>query len=606
MTQAPLYSIEPAQFQLQAGRAPRSPEFDDDYFHPRDGLAESRYVFLEGVGLAGLLAHWSKARDPLCLAETGFGTGLNFLATYQAWRARRAAGQTVPRLDYVSLEGRPLSLTQCQAAWQPWQSELALETHALSQVLPPPCPGFHLVTLEGGQIRLLLLYGQAEQVLPQADFQAQAWYLDGFTPARNAGLWSPAVFAQIARLSAPGARLATFSAARMVKDALAGAGADWQLRPGFQGKRNCLQAAFAGKLEPPASAWPERIRLVGAGIAGAAAALCLNQAGHPEIEVIEAEKTPASQASGNPAGLVEPRLSHALAPEIELQRLAFVHAVLAYQSQGAFMEPRGMLKIARDPASQDKMAKWLASGLLPPDWMADAGPGQLWFATSGAVCPPRVVRAWLSDLPLVTGRRWRPETNQPGPGEAVVLTSGAVSRLALSAEQNTALGAALCANKGQLVTRKTAERLARFVSKSGYLLDDGQQWIAGSSFQRFALDWQQRDALWQARAWANEDPQETQILRQRLADLQPGLEQLDWRFARAALRSVTRDRTPVLGRLPQAGSGAGWIFAGLGSRGLSLAPLLSHELRAELLGQMHVLPRRLRAILDPLRFLPAA
>lgn len=183
----------------------------------------------------------------------------------------------------------------------------------------------------------------------------------------------------------------------------------------------------------------------------------------------------------------------------------------------------------------------------------------------------------------------------------MVLTTGALSRLALSAEQNQSLGAVLGANKGQLVTRDTNERLSRFVSKSGYLLDDGQRWIAGSSFQRFDLDWQQREALWQTRTWALEDPAETQILRQRLAEIEPGLEALDWRFERAGLRSVTRDRNPVLGRLP-AGEGAGWIFAGLGSRGLSLAPLLSHELRADLLGQMHVLPRRLRALLDPLRF----
>lgn len=623
MTHSPLYSIEAAQIAHEHGRAPRSLDFDDDYFHPRDGLAETRYVFLEGVGISELF----QRRETVCIAETGFGTGLNFLATLNAWRRYRdanlAAGKAVARLDYVSLEGRPLSLTQCRPAWQVWQAELGAEIQALGQVLPPACPGFHLVTLEGGQVRLLLLYGQAHQVLPEADFKAQAWFLDGFSPARNADLWSPEVFQQIARLSAPGARLATFSVARKVKDGLADIGAEWSLRPGFQGKRNCLRARLPGDhvrraaLQSPGCLpdWqqkpPQSLTIVGAGLAGAAAAHCLKLAGFDMIRVIEAEPAAAMHASGNPLGIVEPRLSHALAPEIELQRLAFIHAVLAYQQAGIFVEPRGMLKVARDAATASKMTLWLRSGLLPSDWMQEAGPGQLWFPTSGGVCPPELVQGWLADIEVETGRRWRPSATNDGPdaGGLKLLAGGALSRLALTAEQDAKLGPALGANKGQLMTRASDERLQRFVSKSGYLLDDGQRWIAGSSFKRFAVEPAAREAILTQRAWAQEEAEESEALRQRLADLDPETAaRSGWRFERAALRSVTRDRNPVLGPLPPDVPsqsplfGANWIFAGLGSRGLSLAPLLAHELRAQLLGDMHVLPASLRRLIDPHRF----
>lgn len=609
MTAEPLYSIAAAQLDQQAGRAPRSLDFDDDYFHPNDGLAETRYVFLEGAEISPLL----ERQAHVCVAETGFGTGLNFLAVLHAWRDHRArclaAGKPVPTLDFVSLEGRPLSLLQCQRAWQTWRADLGVEIDALSRVLPPVCPGFHLAELEGGQVRLLLLYGQAHQVLPEADFQAHAWFLDGFSPARNAELWSPPVFQQIARLSAPGARLATFSAARIVKDGLAGIGADWQLRPGFQGKRNCLRAYLPGAGERAAKPWPDSLTIVGAGIAGAATARCLKNAGFGNIRVLEAETGPAKQASGNPLGIVEPRLSHALAPEIELQRLAFIHAATAHQAAGAFVGPRGMLKIARDEATAAKMARWLTSGLLPSDWMQDAGAGQLWFPTSGGVCPPDIVRQWLEGVKVETNARWQAGDldAQGAPDGLILLAGGALSRLALNAQQDAKLGSALGASKGQLITRKSERRLERFVSKSGYLLDDGQQWIAGSSFKRFAVEPAEREALWEARAWAQEEGQETQAVLQRLADLDARAAALDgWHFERAALRSVTRDRNPVLGWLPAAKDaaqgGADFIFAGLGSRGLSLAPLLAHEVRADLLGHMHVLPRSLRRLIAPQRF----
>ena len=158
---------------------PRSLDHDDIYYSPEDGLAESRHVFLDAVGGPAL---WNN-RPHTVIAETGFGTGLNFLATWQAWRSTRKPGQ---HLTFISVEGYPLTAEDLRRAHAVWP-ELQNLSSELTTALPPAVPGFHVVDLSD-DLRLLLLYGDAGQVLSQLDAQVNAWYLDGFAPARNADL----------------------------------------------------------------------------------------------------------------------------------------------------------------------------------------------------------------------------------------------------------------------------------------------------------------------------------------------------------------------------------------------------------------------------------
>jgi tRNA 5-methylaminomethyl-2-thiouridine biosynthesis bifunctional protein len=252
----------------QPGRTPFSSTFGDVYFSREGGLAETRHVFLDGCGLPDA---WRDA-DAFTVGELGFGTGLNFLATWELWRRTRRSGA---RLHYVAVEGYPLTraeLTECLDAWP----ELRPRAQDLLRVYPEPQPGFHRL-FPAPDVHLTLLYGEAAQVLGQLEARVDAWFLDGFAPDRNPTMWRAEVLAQIARLSRKGARLATFSAASDVRRGLDAAGFDMEKAPGFGAKREMLRGRFRSSanaitLQPwfahPAPMTRGHAAIIGGGIAG--------------------------------------------------------------------------------------------------------------------------------------------------------------------------------------------------------------------------------------------------------------------------------------------------------------------------------------------------
>ena len=219
---------------------PCSADFGDIYFSPKGGLDEARHVFLDGIGGAGV---W-QGRPRFTVGELGFGTGLNVLALWNSWRRTAPADA---RLHVVSVEGFPLEpvdLADAHAGF-PELAPLAAELRA---AYPRRVPGFHRLRLDGGRIALTLLFGPAAEMLEKLAARVDAWFLDGFAPRRNPAMWTDAVFRQVARLSAPGARVATFSAAGAVRRGLAAAGFAMAKRPGFAGKLECLAGRFDAAL----------------------------------------------------------------------------------------------------------------------------------------------------------------------------------------------------------------------------------------------------------------------------------------------------------------------------------------------------------------------
>ncbi len=202
------------------GAVPVSLQFDDPFYSLQGGLAETRHVFLAGNGLP------ERFKDGFNVAELGFGTGLNFLTTLQAFRDAGVPGQ----LNFTSFEAYPLNSSALARALTPFAVDLPVEV--LTDV--------HDV--QGSDFNLHIIHGDANDTLPAWDGLADAWFLDGFSPAKNPALWSPQIIAEVGRHTAPGGTAATYSAAGHVRASLAAAGFTVSRVPGFGKKRHMTTA----------------------------------------------------------------------------------------------------------------------------------------------------------------------------------------------------------------------------------------------------------------------------------------------------------------------------------------------------------------------------
>ena len=209
------------QVDWRDGDVPVSTLFDDPYYSLENGLAETRHVFLAGNDLPARFVPGFR------IAELGFGTGLNFLTALTAFRAAGVGG----KLHFTSFEAFPMPMTEM--------------SKALAQF--PDLPGDVLLSdqtacvpakLAGADYELQVIQGDARQTLPAWDGQADAWFLDGFSPAKNPELWEAPLMAEVARHTAPGGTFATYTAAGDVRRALDAAGFDVTRVPGFGRKRH--------------------------------------------------------------------------------------------------------------------------------------------------------------------------------------------------------------------------------------------------------------------------------------------------------------------------------------------------------------------------------
>ncbi|GAB1411321.1 hypothetical protein MASR1M97_00570 [Candidatus Desulfobacillus denitrificans] len=233
--------IEPAVPSYRDGAA-YSESYGDTYWSLDGGLDETRHVFLSGNDLP---ARW-QSRDRFTILETGFGTGLNFLCTWQLFRGTAPDGA---RLHYLSVDKHPFRAGDLQRLYGQWP-ELAPLGAALLERYPPLIPGFHRLHLDGGRVALTLLFGEAAEMLAQVEARVDAFFLDGFAPARNPDMWSEALFAQIGRLAAPGATCATYSAAGKVSRGMTAAGFAIEKSRVSAASARCSSGAFPARRKP--------------------------------------------------------------------------------------------------------------------------------------------------------------------------------------------------------------------------------------------------------------------------------------------------------------------------------------------------------------------
>ncbi|MDH5388201.1 MAG: bifunctional tRNA (5-methylaminomethyl-2-thiouridine)(34)-methyltransferase MnmD/FAD-dependent 5-carboxymethylaminomethyl-2-thiouridine(34) oxidoreductase MnmC [Gammaproteobacteria bacterium] len=292
---------------------PYSPGYDDIYYSTAGGREESEYVFLKHNYLA---RRWQKlgADDHFVIAETGFGTGLNFVLTLQAW-AEQASPEA--RLHYVAIEKHPVSPEDIKCVARNWP-ELAETYDELLSVYPLPVEGEHCRSLLGGRVQLHLVFADVIAALKSRELQVDAWYLDGFGPDKNADLWSDQVFSLIEKNSKQGATLSTYTAAGFVRRGLQAAGFEVNKVKGHGKKREMITAVLKNKkLQPAKTPWytlektnykNKKAVIIGAGLIGLTTAWSLVQRGW-QVTVIEKHGNVAEEASGNPAGLLMLRLA---------------------------------------------------------------------------------------------------------------------------------------------------------------------------------------------------------------------------------------------------------------------------------------------------------
>ncbi|HPY41424.1 MAG TPA: bifunctional tRNA (5-methylaminomethyl-2-thiouridine)(34)-methyltransferase MnmD/FAD-dependent 5-carboxymethylaminomethyl-2-thiouridine(34) oxidoreductase MnmC [Thiolinea sp.] len=343
-----LPEIYPAKIELDVNGLPFAPDYDDRYFSRESGLAETRHVFLQGNQLPTAWQH----KEYFVIGETGFGTGLNFLATWQAWSNDPERCST---LHYISVEKHPIPKQLLAELLTQWP-ELATLSAELLQKYPPVLSGFHQLSFANHRIHLTLCFAEAESALQELVAEVDAWYLDGFTPTKNAAMWSPALFRAIAEHSKPSTTLATFTVAGQVRRDLQAAGFACEKRLGFGQKREMLTA----QLKQPAmkantAAWfslpklesqTKTATVIGAGIAGCQIAYALAVRGW-QVYLLERHAGISREASGNRAGVLSPKMTAEPDWGEHFYRQAFLYAV------------RQLNQLAANPSLE-----WQASGAL--------------------------------------------------------------------------------------------------------------------------------------------------------------------------------------------------------------------------------------------------
>jgi tRNA 5-methylaminomethyl-2-thiouridine biosynthesis bifunctional protein len=412
----------PARVDWSADGTPCAPDYGDVYHAAAGAQAQAEHVFLAGNGLSGPGRHAWSGRSRFVVLETGFGLGNNFLATWAAWRrdARRCE-----RLVFISLEKHPLRQADLQAVHA--RSALPELAAQLIARWPALTPDQHQLEFEDGRVTLLLVFGDALQTLPGLQAQVDAFYLDGFAPARNPEMWSTPLFHRLARLARPGATAATWSAARQVRDGLRSNGFVVENVPGFGGKRDMTVARYAPHHLPPLPAAlrphaapeptsPREALVIGSGLAGSAAARALARQGWA-VTVLDRHPAPAQATSGNAGGLMHPIFNAPDSLHARWFRAAALHTrriVSPWLAEGR-LEGRldGLLRLEARLSSEEARSRLARVGLPAEvvDWVEpdqahrltglntglNNSTGGWWFAGGGWLSPSGLSRVLLDE-----------------------------------------------------------------------------------------------------------------------------------------------------------------------------------------------------------------
>lgn len=652
-----------AQLDWSEDGCPRSSQFGDVYFSRADGLLESRHVFLAGNDLP---KNWAQtASDTFTVVETGFGTGLNFLATWQAWRDAEHRPQC---LHFLSIERYPLDIASLARAAISWP-ELAELAQQLVDNYPPLLPGKHRLLFDGGSVQLDLLVADIDAAMAELqeldDLKVDAWFLDGFAPAQNPAMWTDSLYLAMAQLSQPGTRLATFTAAGHVRRGLEIAGFEMQKKSGYGKKRDMLAGHFAAPATarpPTQTPWHLHAQkkpalreaiVLGAGLAGATIASSLSRRGW-SVKVLESANV-ASGASGNEQGVLYTRVSHRQSELNDFSLHSYQFALRYYQDllargllkNGTDAQLCGALHLQRPPAidhplhqtlkSLPDLARFIDSAQASKITGLSVCDGGLFFPGAGWINPPTLcqnllnapgieVHEQLGDLTLQRDRTSEYDLwcavdasgEQIARAEIAIVACGEASNSLQSTQWLP-----LQAIRGQVThipSRGALQQLQTVICHDGYLSPARQdQHCIGATFDINDTESRLRhgDQVYNLEKLATAVPTFASVLND-LHETELG--------GKVGFRAASPDYLPMIGPVPeydsyiedfaqlrknarrtldQRGSFLPGLYVstGHGSRGLTSCPLGAELLASHICGEAWPVDSQLCRALSPARFL---
>ncbi|MDX1676881.1 bifunctional tRNA (5-methylaminomethyl-2-thiouridine)(34)-methyltransferase MnmD/FAD-dependent 5-carboxymethylaminomethyl-2-thiouridine(34) oxidoreductase MnmC [Arsukibacterium sp.] len=627
-----MQSLNNANIYFNQQGTPVATDFDDIYFSNDGGLAETEYVFLKQNGLP---ERWQQSSSPFFhIIETGFGTGANFLMSWQRFRQFREQQPDAPcrKLYFSSFEKYPLTLSDLTRALQT-HTVLSDLCQQLLAYYPPAIPGCHRLVFDNGSVTLDLWLGDVNELLPQLpeSNQADAFFLDGFAPGKNPDMWQPNLFEQMARLSHQRTTVATFSCAGLVKHGLQQHNFLIKKVKGFGRKREMLTASYIPALpatDPePARGVNGKVAIIGGGIASVCLALQLVKKG-VNTELICADPDVAQGASHNLQGAVYPNLHPTPTLASLLHCQAFYFARNFYQQLSAkglsfALQWCGVLHLASNPELAQRQQKLTALANWPVSLVYPVSAEQasnlagvtlrhsgIFLPQAGWLSPQQFCQAALTSLqqsgrfevkfnkkvcgitPGITGAEpWQLQFADHSPDalySSVVLANGAdITEFAVSQHLpvNRVRGQVSHVESPQMQPLKTV------LCHKGYITPalNGCHAV-GATFDRVARTAYTSDA----------DNQEN------LALVNSQLQQPSWfadarvSAARAAFRATVPDHLPIMGAAAE--YDGLYMLGGLGARGILLAPLLAETLACQLAGQPLPLSTVFLRCLAPDRF----
>lgn len=590
-----LWSCLPANIEWTEN-LPTATRYQDVYYSKHDGMAESHEVFVAGNQLPEKFAGLGTGQR-FTVAETGFGTGLNFLMCWLCWRQNTTSQS---RLFFISCERHPLKKADAERALQAWQgTEIEDLCQCLLAQWPEPVAGTHRLVFDNGSVTLDICHGDAEQVFDRCVdnwhpgirrhyAQVDAWMLDGFAPAKNPELWHDRLYELMAALSHEKTSVSTFTAAGHVRRGLNAAGFTVSKVAGFGRKRERLQGSFNGDSSnapaAPKLAWhapmaseQHDVIIVGAGLAGCHTARALADRGW-QVTVIEKDGV-AAGSSGNPVAATFTRLSPHANPLSRFAVLSYLYALRILQNHPCF-DARGVLQLIQG----DKQRKhWLQLQAYSEhqDWFAclnssrtleklgidsdtnaaddeQATYPSIWFPSAGTVSPARWCEERL-DHPNIKlhcgtelsaledagdeGKRWRLSSRS---GELFYSNNVVLCNAHHSAQLIPELGDSIRGIRGQLSELPEGSTVlgeeAPVICHEGYMIPTLRgSAVIGASYDLDSdrAELKQQDDI--------DNVQQSETLLAPLGILKQGL---NAKPLRAAVRCASRDYLPLVGAMP--------------------------------------------------------